>query len=204
MFLSIFLNCICSVFLASYADIFLKTTGFVLTSDSLVNLQKNTSDRRLASLIINQKFLADHHKIKIEVLQRLKTDLPFTIVVVEKLLHECLNEQLSDCDLKRLQPFLELVCILEIKSYIYQRFKFHSDSSQNFCWIIYAIHFLEQCRSRLNTDRMNCLPQYIDLVIKGVQDKMEKIRSSKKSSILDYYVNLFYARSMQVYAIYDE
>lgn len=138
----------------------------------------------------------------------LKFELAKRIPFIKKIVNQCLNDPWSNidsCKFDILNKKIQLLCLVEnIESFkIENLFKMiNSNSSEvffKFCWIIYAINYLEQCQINMLIDEDHCGLNKIELIIKLVIEKFKTIQFGHFYEPLNsFYFRTFKNRAMQI------
>ena len=157
----------------------------------------------------------EHHKSN---RKNLKTSeiiqkLPILIKKTDK----CLLNPWSDldsCSFKKTLKNLELLCLIDntavlkfTPNIVALQHAIEQEQTSNykiFCWIIYALNYVEQCQSKLFLNEHQCSLQNIELLIKLFLQKtsaivvMNRVYTNNFKTIYSHYVSLFKQRSMQI------
>ena len=169
--------------------------------------------------LANQAELLDHENIKYKQIFMIKLDLAKKLPYLKKQTNICLINPWSNhevCSLKKLTKNIEFLCLIDnsnskfvsnqIFSKIFKNSSFYSKILSDyrvFCWLIYAVNYLEQCQLKFMINEVQCSLTNIIITVNLVLVKfnsknIDKIYINNFKIIYNYYSNLFRERSMQV------
>lgn len=158
----------------------------------------------------NQALYLEYDKHKNEQKLLIKLDMAKKIPFIKTYISKCLSNPWSnsqECNFETLDKYIQLICLIEnVSSFRIERFFRYPNVSalegyENFCWIIYAINYLEQCQLNMFTEELNCgltnVDLFIKLVLKRIEMSKQDILFAKYKPIYEYYFEIFKERSMQ-------
>ena len=155
----------------------------------------------------NQALFLKHKKIKDEKKLLVKIDFSKKIPFIKEFTDKCLKNPWYNknyCNFKQIKSNIEIMCLAEgVENMFFDNLSFKKQISYKyFCWIVYAINYIEQCQISLLTDETNCSLTSIELIIKLVLHKMNTTIAIETNHILKYttkfYSRLFKERAMQI------
>ncbi len=153
------------------------------------------------ALFLKNKELKDKKKLLINI--NFSKKIPF----IREFTNKCLKNPWYNkiyCDFKQIKSNIEMMCLVEgVENMFFDNLSNKkSISYKYFCWIVYAINYIEQCQISLLTDETNCSLNSIELIIKLILQKTNIIITIEKNDILKYtaefYTKLFKERAMQI------
>lgn len=179
----------------------------------------NTNASYWVKLANQAKFL-EHENLKYKEIFTIKLDLAKKLPYLKKQTNICLLNPWSSpeaCSLKKLTKNIEFLCLIDNSNpkFVSDQIFFKAFKSslmyskilsdyRVFCWLIYAINYLEQCQLTLMINEVQCSLANIMLTVNLVliklnsTKKIDKIYINDFKIIYNYYSNLFRERSMQV------
>jgi hypothetical protein len=155
----------------------------------------------------NQALFLRNKKIKDEKKLVIKIDFTKKIPFIREFTNKCLKNPWYNkvyCNFKQIKSNIEVMCLMEgVENMLFNDLSNRkSISYRYFCWIVYAINYVEQCQISLLTDETNCSLNSIELMIKLVLQKINNIITFENNDILKYtakfYSRLFKERAMQI------
>ena len=117
------------------------------------------------------------------------------------------------CTFEKLTRQIEFLCLVENVSPLAVDWRLFGGSRERkakayrlFCWIIYAVNYLEHCQAHLLIDPATCSLNSIELIVKLVIKECNStlllansnIEQSSFSAITEHYCERFNERSMQI------
>ena len=155
----------------------------------------------------NQALYLDYKNYKNTKILLMKLDLAKKLPYLRKLTNICLINPWSNikaCNLKKITKNIDFLCLIDNSTPDLNFFTKNYSNYNKFCWIIYAINFLEQCQLRLIIDETQCSLNNIELIINLVlikfnsTEKMNLLFANNFKLIYEHYASLFKERSMQI------
>lgn len=135
----------------------------------------------------------------------LKFELAKKIPFIKKITNQCLADPWSSvnlCKFNFLNRNIQLLCLVEnlepyqIENLFNLANSKTSELFSKYCWIIYAINYLEQCQINMLIDEDRCSPNDIELVIKLIIKKIDS--NGLFDPFNDFFFKKFKTRSMQI------
>lgn len=138
----------------------------------------------------------------------IKFQLAKRIPFIKKLVNQCLVDPWSNidsCKFDLLNKKIHFLCLIEnTESFKIENLfnMINSNSSEvysKFCWIIYAINYLEQCQINMLLDEDHCGLNNIEMIIKLIIKKFKTTQFSQFHEPLNsFYFKTFKNRAMQI------
>lgn len=155
----------------------------------------------------NQALYLQYLQEKKEKKSMLKFELAKKIPFIKKITNQCLTDPWSNmdsCKFEMLSKNIQLLCLIEnLDSYQIENFfklvnSTNSEVYSKFCWIVYAIHYLEQCQINMLIDEDHCGLNNVELIIKLIIKKFSLVQHSGIHEPFDsFYSKAFKDRAMQ-------